>query len=157
MEDICGRGDLEIERFLDLRYQGQSFELTIPYDKDFRKKFHQLHELHFGYAMENAPLELISIRCTLRLKREKQPLPRQLRQVFPPPEIEGQSTVLFEEGRARVNLYLRKRLLNGHSFSGPALIIDDYTTILVTKDFHVRVDSLANLIMEQKSASSRLS
>ncbi len=156
LEDICGRGELEIKRFLDLRYKGQSFELTISYDKDFRKKFHQLHEQHFGYAMENAPLELVSIRCTLRLKREKQPLPRQLRQVSSLPEIEGQRTVLFEEGRARVNLYLRKHLSTGQSFSGPALIIDDYTTILVTKDFQVRVDSLANLIMERGSVSSLL-
>ena len=103
--------------------------------------------------MEDAPLELVSIRCTLRLKREKQPLPRQLRQVSSPPEIEGQGTVLFEEGRAQVNLYLRKHLSFGHSFSDPALIIDDYTTILVTKEFQVRVDSLANLIIERRSAS----
>ena len=83
-------------------------------------------------------------------------LPRQLHQVFPPPEIEDQRAVLFEEGRARVNLYLRKHLSFGHSFAGLALIIDGYTTILVTKDFHLRVDSLANLIMKRGSASSQL-
>jgi N-methylhydantoinase A/oxoprolinase/acetone carboxylase beta subunit len=57
----CGPADIEIFRFLNLRYQGQSYELCSPFEKIFSELFHQIHEHTFGYSLQDTPLEFVSI------------------------------------------------------------------------------------------------
>src|SRR4030095_7822139 len=42
--------------FVDLRYRGQSYELTVPLEKIFVETFHQLHERRYGYANRGRPV-----------------------------------------------------------------------------------------------------
>lgn len=46
----------------DLRYRGQSFELTVPLDGDPAEAFHRAHEERYGYADRSRPLELVAVR-----------------------------------------------------------------------------------------------
>jgi N-methylhydantoinase A len=46
----------------DLRYVGQSFELTVPLGGDPAEAFHTAHEERYGYADRGRPLELVAIR-----------------------------------------------------------------------------------------------
>jgi N-methylhydantoinase A len=46
----------------DLRYRGQSFELTVPLDGNPAKAFHRAHEERYGYADRDRPLELVAVR-----------------------------------------------------------------------------------------------
>jgi N-methylhydantoinase A len=46
----------------DLRYRGQSFELTVPLDGDPAESFHRAHEERYGYADRGRPLELVAVR-----------------------------------------------------------------------------------------------
>ncbi len=151
---LCGSGAIQVKRFLDLRYQGQSFELTVPFDSDFRINFHKAHKKNFGYAMETSPLELISIRCTLRLKRHFTPLPRQTRQTTTRAKAWNERDIIFAQGKEKVEIFLRKNLAWGHELIGPALIIDDYTTILLTQGFKAGVDELGNLLLQNCSGGS---
>ncbi len=73
---LCRSGRVTTERFVDIRYQGQSFELTVPFAEHFTEKFHALHEQQFGYSLPAAPLEVVAIRCTVSLVRPKQALPQ---------------------------------------------------------------------------------
>ena len=57
----------------DLRYAGQSFELTVPIDLPFdsgavRERFHAEHERTHGYRMD-AAVELVNLRATARAPR----------------------------------------------------------------------------------------
>jgi N-methylhydantoinase A len=46
----------------DLRYAGQSFELTVPLGGDVAEGFHRAHEERYGYADRGRPLELVALR-----------------------------------------------------------------------------------------------
>jgi N-methylhydantoinase A len=47
---------------IDLRYKGQSFELTVPLGDDPAEAFHRAHEERYGYADRDRPLELVAVR-----------------------------------------------------------------------------------------------
>ncbi|MHB8470275.1 MAG: hydantoinase/oxoprolinase family protein [Gaiellaceae bacterium] len=46
----------------DLRYRGQSFELTVPLQDDLAAAFHRAHAERYGYADESRELELVAVR-----------------------------------------------------------------------------------------------
>jgi N-methylhydantoinase A len=54
--------ELPSEGEADLRYLGQSFELTVPLGPDLDERFHRLHEERYGYADRARELELVAIR-----------------------------------------------------------------------------------------------
>jgi N-methylhydantoinase A len=47
---------------VDLRYRGQSFELTVPLEGDPVEAFHRSHEERYGYADRGRPIELVAVR-----------------------------------------------------------------------------------------------
>jgi N-methylhydantoinase A/oxoprolinase/acetone carboxylase beta subunit len=55
-------GDLPAAGEAELRYRGQSFELSVPLGPDLASRFHELHEARYGYADRDRPLELVAIR-----------------------------------------------------------------------------------------------
>ena len=55
-------GELPREGEADLRYRGQSFELSLPLGADLAERFHRLHEERYGYADRERPLELVAVR-----------------------------------------------------------------------------------------------
>src|SRR5215470_7864609 len=66
------------ERGVDLKYEGQSFELTIPVGGDWRgaadvdalaAAFAREHERTYGHAAPGDPIQVVSLRVTARLVR----------------------------------------------------------------------------------------
>jgi N-methylhydantoinase A len=55
-------GDLPASGEADVRYAGQSFELTVPLGGDVADAFHRAHEERYGYADRERPLELVAVR-----------------------------------------------------------------------------------------------
>ena len=55
-------GDLPVEGDADLRYAGQSFELTVPLGGDVADAFHRAHEERYGYADRAREIELVAVR-----------------------------------------------------------------------------------------------
>ena len=55
-------GELPPEGEADLRYSGQSFELTVPLGGDVAETFHRAHEERYGYADRRRELELVAVR-----------------------------------------------------------------------------------------------
>jgi N-methylhydantoinase A len=53
---------LPVEGEADLRYRGQSFELTVPLGPDVAEAFHGAHEERYGYADRGRPIELVAVR-----------------------------------------------------------------------------------------------
>jgi len=47
---------------VDLRYRGQSFELTVPLGEDVAESFHRAHEERYGYADRSREIELVAVR-----------------------------------------------------------------------------------------------
>jgi N-methylhydantoinase A len=58
-------GELPAEGEADLRYLGQSFELTVPLGgsaSELAERFHRAHEDRYGYAQPERELELVAVR-----------------------------------------------------------------------------------------------
>jgi N-methylhydantoinase A len=55
-------GELPAAGEADLRYAGQSFELTVPLGRGLVAAFHKAHEERYGYADPGRPLELVAVR-----------------------------------------------------------------------------------------------
>ena len=55
-------GELPAEGEADLRYRGQSFELTVPLGDGLAQRFQRAHEERYGYADPERPLELVAVR-----------------------------------------------------------------------------------------------
>jgi N-methylhydantoinase A len=149
---LCNnRHDLHVSGFLNLRYHGQSYELCIPYEKNFIELFHQEHEHRFGYRIEDKPLELISIQCSIRIRKDKIPLPRKKGTGPVTPVPSSDTLIYFGKESIRVPVYDRKSLTTGQQINGPALIVDDYITVLLTQEYGLQVDTLLNLVLERKN------
>jgi N-methylhydantoinase A len=54
--------DLPPEGEADLRYRGQSFELTVPLGDELADRFHRAHEARYGYADREREVELVAVR-----------------------------------------------------------------------------------------------
>ena len=76
---IAEAGELPDEGEADVRYLGQSFELTVPLGGDIAEAFHRAHQERYGYADRARPLELVALRTAEvapgPLYRQTQPQP----------------------------------------------------------------------------------
>ena len=70
------REAIEFVRQLDLRYVGQSFELTVPAGDDLAGRFHAEHDRAYGFAAPAEPVECVSLRLTSVGRIAKPPLRR---------------------------------------------------------------------------------
>jgi N-methylhydantoinase A len=60
---LADAGELPREGEADLRYAGQSFELTVPLrEKDLAEAFHRAHEELYGFADRDRGVELVAVR-----------------------------------------------------------------------------------------------
>jgi N-methylhydantoinase A/oxoprolinase/acetone carboxylase beta subunit len=55
-------GELPYPGEADLRYAGQSFELTIPLQDELAEAFHRAHEERYGFAERDREIELVAVR-----------------------------------------------------------------------------------------------
>jgi N-methylhydantoinase A len=83
--------DLPAEGEADLRYAGQSFELTVPIQDDVAEAFHRAHEERYGYADRGRKLELVAVRTA-----ETTPGPEFDLPWGEPLHVEGPATVELE-------------------------------------------------------------
>ncbi len=59
---LAQAGELPADGEADVRYAGQSFELTVPLAGDVAESFHRAHKERYGYANRARPLELVALR-----------------------------------------------------------------------------------------------
>ncbi len=149
-----GIGDESIAflRQVDLRYVGQSYELTIPAGDDLLERFHAEHERTYGFAAPGEPVEAVSLRLTSTGSIAKPPLRRLEPGATPAPK--EHRPVYFAEAGNYVDcpIYDRYSLPAGASFDGPAIVEEFDSTTVVHPGFSVVVDANGNLVLERKQA-----
>ena len=59
---LAEAGELPAEGEADLRYRGQSFELTVPLGPELGERFHRAHEERYGSADRAREIELVAVR-----------------------------------------------------------------------------------------------
>ncbi len=142
------RRQLRAEAELDMRYEGQSYELTLPLTYDFKEKFHALHQRLYGYSRPLAPLEITALRLNLSAETARITLPKARGHKLAPL---GEQEVFFADGQRRaVPVYRWEDLPAGASLAGPLLIAGDFATVWVEPSWIVNLDDFGNLWLRLK-------
>lgn len=147
----------DIQLFADMRYRGQSFDLTVPLADsifhaaklpDLISDFHAAYERIYGFSDPQGAVEITNIRAAARGMTFKCPLPKIATQVK-----EGTLAVpreilpLIENGQEVPAKYFeRTQLVPGHKINGPAVIEAADTTIYLPGDFSAIIDEWGNFI-----------
>lgn len=127
---------LSHEIFLDMRYKGQGFELTIPYFHSYIEEFEREHEKQFGYKVKQFPIEVVTLRIRIRGKTDNTNWKiEKKREKF----SSFQTRVFTEKGWIEVPVIDWDSLKIGENFKGPALVLEDFTTVWVEENFMVEV------------------
>jgi N-methylhydantoinase A len=138
------------ERFLDMRYAGQSFEIMVPMEGDVVDAFEALHERSYGYRNPGRPVEIVNIRLRARGRAAKPELtPAQtLTEQVPEAAIKGVQPVVFDGKIHETRIISRGELLPGNVVPGPAILIEYSSTVTVPPFATARVDAFGNIIMD---------
>src|SRR5205085_5454385 len=122
-------GTVQSQSSVDMRYQGQGFELSVPYSARSLSDFHREHQRRYGYSTPAAAVELVTIRlrtwipskaeaAALTAAAGKKGSPIQVRTVF--------------AGRSLPTKVVdRDRLSVGAILQGPAIIAEYSATTFV--------------------------
>jgi N-methylhydantoinase A len=141
---------IEYEYSLDLRYRGQSFELSVPetFDLKVAEAFGRRHEKLYGWRLDAGEVELVNLRARASVRREevasRKPRPRALAERA----RVGERTVELG-GKRRVPVLDRSALAPGTHFEGPALLEEFSGTTLVPPGWHARVTSGGHIWLEK--------
>lgn len=145
---------LIIKRSLDIRYEGQSYELNVTYDdekSDFVNQFHSLHEQRFSYARPEASVEAVNLRLSAIGETDKPDITsRTLTDAELSETVIATNRMDFEGETYSTNFYQRESLQPGHRIAGPAVIIEFSATTVVPPNFSAFVDVYENLILTRK-------
>ena len=130
--------DVRYQRLVDVRYEGQSYELSVPLRSGIVTKsvvrsavrdFHRRHQTQYGYSQPDKPVEIVNVRSYCRgtagtiggvsgtFARERGPIRKR--------------RVWFTNGRGvECQVFQRNNLLPGTEGKGPC-VIEDYDSTLV--------------------------
>jgi N-methylhydantoinase A len=139
---------IRLERWLDMRYRGQSFEISLPFSHNFEREFHRRHEKRFGYADPARESEIVTVRVRARGLAHKPRVPKD-RRGGPNPEgaLMKEKEVYFEGRMRRTRVYERSRLRAGNRISGPALVFEYSASTAIPPGFTCDVDAYRNLVI----------
>ncbi|GAA0462834.1 5-oxoprolinase [Paractinoplanes deccanensis] len=144
---------------VDIRYAAQEYTLTVPLtsadepnDEDFlanvAQRFADLHKSRYGHANLGAPIEFVALRTAAfgDLGRpEPQKWPAATSTEFPHAVRE----VIFDGEPRQAIVARRDDLFVGHTFTGPAVVVEDTATTVVPPGYSVSVDDIGSLVIRK--------
>ena len=148
LAEVSDREAATVRYAADLRYAGQSFELTVDVDRPFdtadaRERFGAAHESAYGYRTEES-VELVNCRVTTTVERSAPPVeydaagdPRK-----------GSREAVFTDDVREAPVYERTKLPPQDEVDGPAIVEGDESTIVVPPAWNVRVRDDGTLTAE---------
>jgi N-methylhydantoinase A len=147
-----------------MRYAGQGHEIavalpsgrltatTIP---SLARRFDDAYRGLYGRVIPNMAVEIMSWSVTVSTRPARAPqaraLPRNAAKA-------GSHRRIFEPKLAKwrkVPVYERSSMRPGARVQGPALIVEDQTTVVVTSDFNASVNSLGYIVLDKRGAKEK--
>ncbi len=153
--------DLTTSLALDLRYSGQSYEITVPTSKvDIDKSayisiFHRAHQKLYSYHHPDRTVEIVNIRLKIVGPSKKIKLKK-----FPPGGLDPQKAFMKEQElffhgqKYTAPVYDWLALAPGNVIHGPALVLDYESTTFLPPSHTLKVDTFLNLIIAPKGSEN---
>lgn len=154
------REQIQLSRFLDLRYQGQGYELTVAVSgaaqlteddlKASRANFDQLHAQQFGHGAPEEPVEVVNYRVVAVA---------QVRHATINPGVAGEGGVetaragdrdaCFSSAQGMIScpVYNRALLRPGHRLEGPVIVDQSDSTTVIYPGQLAEIDGFGNIII----------
>ena len=140
--------EIEVRRSLDLRYEGQSYYLNLPWDsiRLCEAAFHRLHAERYGHELD-LPVELVNLRVGLTSR----PTPLVLASLSADVSSSAYDRVSLYGVEQPAAVYARDGLVAGQQLTGPALVTETTSTTYLAPDWHCEVDSAGNLLLRYQA------
>jgi N-methylhydantoinase A len=143
--------DITIERLLDIRYAGQSYELTLPFSDSIIEDFHRVHRYWYGYDRPDETIEIVNVWIRL-IGHLKPPKLTSKQLVSSDPSaafLENCPIIVGVEGEWQiVPFYKGEKLAAGNQIPGPAIIVWDDTSVYLGPGDQGMVDKYLNTIIK---------
>ncbi len=148
LAEVSDREAATVRHSADLRYAGQSFELTVDVDRPFdtadaRERFGAAHESAYGYRADES-VELVNCRVTTTVERSA---PTVEYDADGDPQKGSREAVFADEVR-ETPVYERPKLPPRDEIDGPAIVEGDESTIVIPPAWNIRVRDDGTLTAE---------
>lgn len=158
------RGEVEdglsFEYIIELRYEGQSFELAIPVDwqpgenfrSDPRRAFAAEHERLYGYQATGRPIELVTVRLRATLIEES-PSGLVFRGADGGLEAIESARIGFADGDELAQIIEREGIRDDEEVAGPAIVTEYSGTTVIPRGWYGRLKAGHLLVTRERSVT----
>jgi len=149
--------DVVISPFADLRYSGQEHTVRVPMlsgeisKEDLEKimgRFHRYHEREYSFKLLDSPAEIVNFYMAGIVKAKELPLHEVVNPDTPVGDAIKEDREVFIYGNyMSLPVLDRAKIPSGVDISGPVIIEDPTSTILVLKSQKLCTDKYGNIII----------
>ncbi len=149
---------IQIARYADLRYVGQSYELEVPLPLLLEATsvsqavvdFHDMHQQVYGHSRPMHAVEFVNVRTVHRAPLPRPELTSDLAAGSLDDARKGSRQAYFDEYQAyhETPIYNRQRLPIDTRVTGPAIVEQPDTTTVLYPGQTGRIDAAGNLIVQ---------
>lgn len=147
--------DTVLQRSVEMMYQGQwrSLSVSAPSQisstKDLVRGFHNEHEREYNFRREDAPVSIfrVGVKATGVVQKAKLPSFEVVKHV---PEPSGTRAVWFKGEKCEAAIYDRAQMRAGAEFTGPAIVEQIDSTVVVPPKATAKVDQYMNILIRVK-------
>ncbi len=136
---------------VDLRYQGQAYELTVSYNKgaNLPRLFGQEHKKLYGYSSDDS-VEAVNARVRVVIPTPKARLSKKKLGHYKPPDAAMSRRVLFRDMRHEIPIYDRERVSPGMKGTGPCIVEEYDSTTMIGTNWTWSIDQYENIYLKDK-------
>jgi N-methylhydantoinase A len=149
--DGFGAAEQRLQRSLDLRYRGQAFELSVPFEAaraGVEAAFHRRHAVTYGHANPDAPVELVNARLTAWGVVPRPAAERHAGGAPTPADALVERRPAWFAGTAHdCPVWERERLPGGAVLAGPAIVEEFGATTVIPPGWRATLDAHGNLLV----------
>ncbi len=154
MKEVLSEGirenSIKIENSVDMRYVGQSHELTLPFKNSYIADFHKLHKRTYGYSNLDFEIEVVNIRVRVVGKTKKPSLGMGQSITHEKKQAIVKKTKCFYRGKwLKADIIDRNKVWACYQAKGPVLLVEDTSTTFLPPGYICNVDNHENLIIEK--------
>jgi N-methylhydantoinase A len=138
------RAGVRLERWAEVRYRGQSHELSLRGGPALAERFHLEHLRRFGFASRESAVEVVTLEARGWLPGSPAPRARLRRSAAAPL---GTARVRHAGAWTRAQVWEREALPAGFTTSGPAVVREAGATLWIAPGWRVRMHASGTLVL----------